>query len=88
MLVDWSRGEKGWFPDSMNGGQLYRNTFTVDSIADVKGMVLNIRYVYGCVVYLNGHEAWRNGMDGDVAVDSVSTNTYDELKYRVVTLPD
>ena len=26
-------------------------------------------------------------MDGDVAVDSVSTNEYDELKYRTVSLP-
>jgi len=54
---------------------------------DVKGVILSIRYKYGCVVYLNGAEAWRNGVDGDVAVDSVSTNENDELRYRTVSLP-
>ena len=76
----------GSFPDSPTGTQLYRQSFSIDSISDVKGVILSIRYKYGCVVYLNGAEAWRNGVDGDVAVDSVSTNENDELRYRTVSL--
>ena len=83
----WSSGAMGSFSGATNGIQLYRQSFTIDSISEVKGVVLNIRYKYGCVVYLNGHEAWRNGVDGAVSVNSVPTNTYGELMYRVITLP-
>lgn len=85
--ADWSTGMKGSFPDSANGIQLYRKDFNIDSIAAVKGVILSIRYKYSCVVYLNGHEAFRNGVDGDVAVDSVSNHTYTDLKYRIIMLP-
>ena len=85
--ADWQTGVKGSFPDSANGIQLYRQSFTIASISEVKGVVLSIRYKYGCVVYLNGHEAWRNGVEGDIAVDTIPTNTYEELKYRMVSLP-
>ena len=39
------------------------------------------------MVYLNGHEAWRNGVNGVVSASSTSTNTYQDVTYHVITLP-
>ena len=79
---DWQTGSKGSFSGASNGVQLYRQTFTIVSMTQVKGVVLTIRYKYGCVVYLNGHEAFRNGVTGEVSTSSASTNTYTEVMYH------
>ena len=71
----------------MNGVQLYRQTFSIVSMAQVKGVVLTIRYKYGCVLYLKSDEAWRNGVNGVISATSTSTNTYQDLMYHVITLP-
>ena len=84
---DWQTGSKGSFTGATNGVQLYRQNFNINSLAEVLGVVLSIRYKYGCVVYLNGHEAFRNGVTGEVSTASTSSNTYSAVKYRVITLP-
>ena len=33
----------------------------VDSLENVAGFVISLRYLYGCVIYLNGVEVFRNG---------------------------
>ena len=53
----WEQTTKGRFPESTNQIQLYKKTFNVDNLSTVSGYILNIRYKFGCVVYLNGHEA-------------------------------
>ena len=83
----WSEGVRGSFPDSPNQIQLYKKSFSLASLEHVSGLILSIRYKYGCVVYLNGNEAWRNGVDGELEVASVADNSYMEVLYRVVTLP-
>ena len=82
----WSHSSRGLYPNSTNRIQLYKRSFSISSLNRVMELVLSIRYRYGCVVYLNGREAWRNGVDGEIAT-SVVTNSYDSLIYRVVTLP-
>ena len=86
-MDSWSQNARGSFPESTNQIQLYKKTFTVANITQVSGVVLSIRYKYGCIVYLNGHEAWRNGVSGTLSASSIATQSYDELLYRVVTLP-
>ena len=83
----WQTGSKGNFPAATNRVQLYRQTFTVSNLNDVMGVVLSLRYRYGCVVYLNGHEVYRKGVTGEVSTTSTVSNTYQDLMYRVVTLP-
>ena len=83
----WTQGSFGSFPESTNRVQLYKKTFSVANLSEVKGLILSIRYRYGCVVYLNGNEAWRNGVTGDVSTTSVVDNSYPSLLYRIVTLP-
>ena len=83
----WAQASLGSFPDSTNRVQLYKKTFTIANLSEVKGLILSIRYRYGCVVYLNGNEAWRNGVTGDVSTTSVVDNSYTSLLYRIVTLP-
>ena len=83
----WQTGSMGNFPAATNRVQLYRQTFTISSMNDVIGVILSLRYRYGCVVYLNGHEVYRKGVVGEVSATSTVSSTYQDLMYRVVTLP-
>ena len=83
----WSTANVGTFPASSNQIQLYKNTFTVSSLEDVAGFVISLRYLYGCVIYMNGAEVFRNGVTGDVSASSVGLNAYTDLLYRQISLP-
>ncbi|KAK8792628.1 hypothetical protein WA171_002581 [Blastocystis sp. BT1] len=83
----WSQAARGSFPTSTNRIQLYKKTFNIASLNEVSGLILSIRYRYGVIVYLNGNEAWRNGVIGDLSTSSTVDNSYTDLKYYVVTLP-
>ena len=83
----WSTGSMGSFPDSSNQIQLYKHTFTVSSLSEVAGAVLSLRYKYGCIVYLNGVEMFRNGVTGELSTSSLSDNSYTDVLYRQVSLP-
>ena len=85
--ANWQQGTKGTFPDSNNRIQLYKKTYTISNLSEVSGLILSIRYRYGVIVYLNGNEAWRNGVTGDLSINSQAENSYADLIYRVVTLP-
>ena len=82
----WEQGQSGTFPASPNQIQLYKKTFIIHDLSSIAGLLLSIRYQYACVVYLNGHEAWRQGVEGELTKNSLSTNQYEELVYRQVTL--
>ena len=86
--------EAGWesavmdsFPASSNQIQLYKKTFNVASLEGVAGFVISLRYLYGCVIYLNNMEVFRNGVSGDLSSSSVGLNAYTDLLYRQISLP-
>ena len=83
----WSQAVYGTFPASSNQIQLYKKTFSVSSLAEVSGLILSIRYQYGAIVFLNGHEVFRNHVAGDLSASSLANDAYGSLSYRVVTLP-
>ena len=85
----WSSSTRGSFPESTNAVQLYKKTFTISSLDQVMGAVISIRYQYGCLVYLNGHEVFRNKVDADMVLSDSSTavGSYNDLRYRVITVP-
>ena len=83
----WNQAVYGTFPNATNQIQLYKKTFTVNSLTEVSGLILSIRYQHGVIVYLNGHEAFRNHITGDLSTSSLANEAYSSLKYRVVTLP-
>ena len=85
--ISWEKGSHGNFPDSTNQIQLYKKVFSLDSLDDMSGLVLSIRYVYGCVVYLNGYEVFRNRVDGEVSDKAFAKGSYDKPLYRVITIP-
>ena len=84
---NWEQAARGTFPESDNQIQLYKKSFSISALSEVAGLVLSLRYKYGCVVYLNGHEAWRNGVNGELTTSSTAENAYQDLKYHIVTLP-
>ena len=87
-MSGWEQTTKGRFPESTNQIQLYKKTFNVDNLSTVSGYILNIRYKFGCVVYLNGHEAFRNHLAaGAISTSTIATESYEELMYRTITLP-
>ena len=83
----WSTGSMGGFTGATNTIQLYKKTFSVGSLNDVAGFVISLRYLYGCVIYLNGVEAFRNGVEGEVSASSIGLNAYNDLMYRQISLP-
>ena len=83
----WSTASVGTFPASTNQIQLYKQTFNVASLNEISGLVISLRYLYGCVIYLNGHEAFRNGVNGEVSTSSVGLNAYTNILYHQISLP-
>ena len=83
----WQTASMGSFPASSNQIQLYKQTFNVASLNNVAGFVISLRYLYGCIVYMNGAEVFRNGVTGDLSTSSVATNSFTDLFYRQISLP-
>ena len=83
----WQTATMGTFPASSNTIQLYKNTFSVNSLDNVAGFVISLRYLYGCVVYMNNVEVFRNGVNGDLTTSSVGLNAYTDLMYHQISLP-
>ena len=84
----WAEGNDSNFPESSNQIQLYKKTFTVSDINNIAGFVLSIKYKYGCIVYLNGHEAFRKGLtDATISTSSYANNMYTDAIYRQISLP-
>ena len=86
--IGWEEGNDSDFPDSSNQIQLYKKTFTVADINNIAGFVLSIKYKYGCIVYLNGHEAFRKGLTGStISTSSYADNIYTDTLYHQISLP-
>lgn len=83
----WQQASAGTYPSSTNRIQLYKRIITVGSLTEVAGFVLSLRYKYGCVVYINGNEVFRNAVNGDVTAQSQATSAYSDVKYRMISLP-
>ena len=84
----WEEGNDSDYPDSSNQIQLYKKTFNVADINNIAGFVLSIKYKYGCIVYLNGHEAFRKGLaDATISTSSYANNIYTDTLYHQISLP-
>ncbi|KAM7453319.1 hypothetical protein BLSTO_05935 [Blastocystis sp. subtype 1] len=83
----WESGSFGAFPASTNQIQLYKKSFNVASLEGVAGFVISLRYIYGCVIYMNGVEVFRNGVDGDLSLTSLGLNNYNGVLYHQISLP-
>ena len=83
----WATASMGSFPASTNQIQLYKKAFTVASLDDVAGFTISLRFLYGCIVYVNNVEVFRNGVSGDLTASSVGLNTYANLLYHQISLP-
>lgn len=84
----WQTGSRGTFTAASSGRiQIFKKSFTVSNLQNVSGFALNIRYQYGCIVYLNNHEVFRNRVTGDLSASSTATDSYTDVKYRMITLP-
>ena len=89
--MGWSETNVDNLPSSIltNHIQLYRKSFTIsDVISNIGGFVISIKYKYGCIIYMNGNEVFRKGLsDTLISESSTSSNTYDEVIYRQISLP-
>ena len=86
-VANWQTARQGSFPASSNQFQLYKKTFDVSVLMDVSGLVISLRFQYGCVILLNGMEVFRQGVVGSVTASSTSSHAYDDLRYRHISLP-
>lgn len=86
--VGWNEERSSLMPKSSNQIQLYKRIWIVDSLPKSGGFSLGIRYRYGCLVFLNGHEVFRNNLpEGNVTEKMVAEGEYGDVRYRFVTLP-
>ena len=83
----WDSGSRISFPASTNQIQLYKKTFNVASLNNIAGFVISLRYKYGCVIYLNGNEVFRNGVEGTLSASSTATTMYTDVLYHQISLP-
>ena len=84
----WTEGNDTNYPDSSNQIQLYKKTFNVADINNIAGFVLSIKFKYGCIVYLNGNEAFRKGLtDATISTSSYADNIYTNTLYHQISLP-
>ena len=84
----WTEGNESSFPSSTNQIQLFKRVFMVSDIYGIAGFVLSIKYKYGCIVYLNGHEAFREGIsDASISTSSYSSSTFADVLYHQISLP-
>ena len=86
--LGWSQGNRNSFSSSTNTIQLYKREFVVDNLNSVSGVIVGIRYLNGCVVYLNGNEVFRNHVpSGTITSSTLATESYSTLSYHTFTLP-
>ena len=83
----WATASMGSFPASTNQIQLYKKAFTVALLDDVAGFTISLRFLYGCIVYVNNVEVFRNGVTGELTASSIGLNTYANLLYHQISLP-
>ena len=82
----WGLGVVGLFPSSSNQLQLYKTTAMITSIDFIAGFTILIRHQYGYVLMVNGVEAFRFGVQGELTASSAATETTG-LFYHAVSLP-
>ena len=66
---------------------MYKNLFNLNTLDQISSISLNIRYLYGCIVYLNHQEVFRNHVSGPLSPSILATQSYSQLLYRSITLP-
>ena len=84
--VAWPEGTMDSFPSSTNQIQLYKLGFLYHN--HVSGTYeLSLHYQYGCVVFLNGNEVFRDHLPyGDLSNTTVATGS-SSLRYNSIILP-
>ena len=87
-MSGWDTGAiAGNFPASTNQIQLYKKQFTVASVQDMIGVVISLKYRYGALIYLNGHEAFRIGITGELTDSTMASSVHSTLSWRQISLP-
>ena len=82
----WLTGSKGNFESFTNRVQLYKKSFSIDSLTDIPGFMISIQYQFGCAIYVNGVEVFMNGIT-EVSPTAVVTHNYTAPGFHTVTLP-
>ena len=82
----WASASKGHFTAFTNRVQLYKKTFSIASLENIAGFMVSVQYQYGCAIYMNGIEVFKNGIT-EVSATATISNIYPSLGFHSVTLP-
>ena len=82
----WSEATPGSFPSSTNRVQLYKKTFSIESLENIAGFVASVRYKYGIAIYVNSIPIFMNGIT-EVSTTATVSNIYPSLLFRQVSFP-
>lgn len=86
-LSGWTQQTAGNFPASTNQIQMYKRIINIDSLNNVAGFVISLRYLYGCYVYVNGNRVFSNNVPETFNAATMAMSDYDELLYHQISLP-
>ena len=88
MSQGWSTGTAGSFPDATNQLQFYKRQFSLEDDPAGAAYELELRYLYGAVVVINGIEVFRNHMPaGAITNETYASSSYSSTMYRRISLP-
>ena len=71
-------------PASSNRIQLYKKNFSIQSLTNVTSFTMNVKYRYGMIVMLNGHEVFQNAIESDLSSESSSSNSYTDNLFHLI----
>ena len=83
----WTLQTAGSFPASTNQIQMYKRIVNIESLSDVAGFVISLRYLYGCYVYVNGNRVFSNNVPEAFTASTTAMSDYDELLFHQISLP-
>lgn len=85
--VLWERQKVSELSPSVTGQEFYRRFFFLNETR-AHTLILNIRFLCGCVIYVNGRELHRRFVDDLIITNTtVATDCYDSLKYHTLSFP-
>ena len=87
--ISWEdKATAGHFPASTNQIQLYKKNFVVSrKLSDYAAAVITLNYQYGVLIYLNGHEVFRKGINSALTNSTMASTSLEQLGFHQISIP-
>ncbi|KAK8809832.1 hypothetical protein WA158_000775 [Blastocystis sp. Blastoise] len=80
----WLKATSGSF-GPMNHAEIYRHTFTMTSIPAFSSYAMEIRYIYGILIYINDQEIYRNRIPDPFSIETNATAKSSSVSFKKIS---